>query len=132
MSDLFEASGVHPPDAPLADRLRPTALDQVVGQALALYKRIEEAEMRDHRRIGKQQDLFHLQEEAPGLVFWHPKGWALWQVVEQYMRKVYRSSGYGDEAVYGGGKAIRDGMATLTPLATHVIRHIAGGDDQAR
>jgi threonyl-tRNA synthetase len=50
--------------------------------------------MRDHRRIGRQQELFHLQEEAPGLVFWHPKGWALWQVVEQYMRRIYRESGY--------------------------------------
>src|SRR5690606_3302511 len=57
---------------------------------------LEEAEKRDHRRIAKQQDLFHLQEEAPGLVFWHPKGWAVWQVVEQYMRKVYRDTGYGE------------------------------------
>ncbi len=57
---------------------------------------LEEAEKRDHRRIGKQQDLFHLQEEAPGLVFWHPRGWAVWQVVEQYMRKVYRDSGYDE------------------------------------
>jgi threonyl-tRNA synthetase len=57
---------------------------------------LEEAEKRDHRRIGKQQDLFHLQEEAPGLVFWHPKGWSVWQVVEQYMRKVYRETGYGE------------------------------------
>src|SRR5690606_13450412 len=56
---------------------------------------LEEAEKRDHRRIAKQQDLFHLQEEAPGLVFWHPKGWSVWQVVEQYMRKVYRDTGYG-------------------------------------
>ncbi len=55
---------------------------------------IEEAEKRDHRKIGKALDLFHQQEEAPGMVFWHPKGWALWQVVEQYMRKVYRESGY--------------------------------------
>jgi len=62
----------------------------------AYIQRIEEAEKRDHRRIGKQQELFHLQEEAPGLVFWHPKGWALWQVVEQHMRKVYRDSGYGE------------------------------------
>jgi threonyl-tRNA synthetase len=60
----------------------------------AYIQRIEEAEKRDHRKIGKQQELFHLQEEAPGLVFWHPKGWAIWQVVEQYMRKVYRESGY--------------------------------------
>ncbi|PCU46679.1 threonine--tRNA ligase, partial [Listeria monocytogenes] len=55
-------------------------------QLEAYIQRIEEADMRDHRRIGKQQDLVHLQEEAPGLVGWHPKGWALWQVVEQYMR----------------------------------------------
>ncbi|OGT55113.1 MAG: threonine--tRNA ligase [Gammaproteobacteria bacterium RIFCSPHIGHO2_12_FULL_63_22] len=55
---------------------------------------IEEAEKRDHRKIGKTLDLFHQQEEAPGMVFWHPKGWALWQVVEQYMRKVYVQSGY--------------------------------------
>jgi threonyl-tRNA synthetase len=63
-------------------------------QLKAYIQRIEEAEKRDHRRIGKQQDLFHIQEEAPGLVFWHPKGWSIWQVVEQYMRKVYRASGY--------------------------------------
>ncbi len=55
---------------------------------------LEEAEKRDHRKIGKSLDLFHQQEEAPGMVFWHPKGWALWQVVEQYMRRVYRNSGY--------------------------------------
>ena len=55
---------------------------------------IEEAEKRDHRKIGKALDLFHQQEESPGMVFWHPKGWALWQVVEQYMRQVYKDSGY--------------------------------------
>ena len=65
-------------------------------QLAAYIQRIEEAEKRDHRRIGRQQDLFHLQEEAPGLVFWHPKGWSIWQVVEQYMRKVYRDTGYGE------------------------------------
>ena len=65
-------------------------------QLKAYVQRIEEAEKRDHRRIGRQQELFHLQEEAPGLVFWHPKGWAVWQVVEQYMRRVYRDSGYGE------------------------------------
>lgn len=63
-------------------------------QLKAYVARIEEAEKRDHRRIGKQLELFHLQEEAPGLIFWHPKGWSLWQVVEQYMRGVYRDSGY--------------------------------------
>jgi threonyl-tRNA synthetase len=60
----------------------------------AYLTQLEEAEKRDHRKIAKQLDLFHIQEEAPGLVFWHPKGWQLWQVVEQYMRKVYRASGY--------------------------------------
>ena len=63
-------------------------------QLAAYIQRIEEAEKRDHRKIAKQQDLFHLQEEGPGLIFWHPKGWAIWQVVEQYMRQVYRDSGY--------------------------------------
>src|SRR2546423_6164557 len=60
----------------------------------AYLRMIEEAEKRDHRRLGTQLDLFHLQEEAPGMVFWHPKGWAIWQQVEQYMRRVYRDNGY--------------------------------------
>ncbi len=55
---------------------------------------LEEAEKRDHRKLGKQLDLFHMQEESPGMVFWHPKGWAIWQQVEQYMRKVYEDNGY--------------------------------------
>lgn len=55
---------------------------------------LEEAEKRDHRRLGRELDLFHLQDEAPGLIFWHAKGWAIWQVVEQYMRKIYRDNGY--------------------------------------
>ncbi|WP_310452137.1 threonine--tRNA ligase [Sulfuritalea sp.] len=55
---------------------------------------LEEAEKRDHRKLGRQLDLFHLQEEAPGMVFWHPHGWAVWQEVEQYMRRVYRDNGY--------------------------------------
>ncbi|MDQ3205499.1 MAG: threonine--tRNA ligase [Pseudomonadota bacterium] len=63
-------------------------------QLAAYIQRVEEAEKRDHRKIARQQDLFHLQEEAPGLIFWHPKGWSIWQVVEQYMRRVYRESGY--------------------------------------
>ena len=62
---------------------------------LANYLRmLEEAEKRDHRRLGKDLDLFHIDEHAPGLVFWHPKGWTVWQVVEQYMRQVYRDNGY--------------------------------------
>ncbi|HEV8094714.1 MAG TPA: threonine--tRNA ligase [Burkholderiales bacterium] len=60
----------------------------------AHLKMLEEAEKRDHRKLGTQLDLFHMEEDAPGMVFWHPKGWALWQQVEQYMRKVYRDSGY--------------------------------------
>jgi len=60
----------------------------------AYLRMLEEAEKRDHRRLGTQLDLFHMQEEAPGLVFWHPKGWVIWQAVEQYMRAVYRDNGY--------------------------------------
>jgi len=55
---------------------------------------LEEAEKRDHRKLGRELDLFHIDEHAPGLVFWHPNGWVLWQQVEQYMRKVYRDNGY--------------------------------------
>ena len=55
---------------------------------------LEEAEKRDHRKLGKELDLFHIDDHAPGLVFWHPKGWTLWQGVEQYMRKVYQDNGY--------------------------------------
>ncbi|MBA1225684.1 threonine--tRNA ligase [Stutzerimonas stutzeri] len=63
-------------------------------QLAAYIQRIEEAEKRDHRRIGKQLDLFHTQEEAPGMVFWHPAGWTLYQNLEQYMRQVQRENGY--------------------------------------
>jgi threonyl-tRNA synthetase len=56
--------------------------------------RLEEAEKRDHRRLGRELDLFHLDEHSPGTVFWHPKGWTVWQQVEQYMRQVYRDNGY--------------------------------------
>ena len=56
--------------------------------------RLEEAEKRDHRKLGRELDLFHIDEHAPGLVFWHPKGWSVWQQVEQYMRQVYRDNGY--------------------------------------
>ena len=64
-------------------------------EALAAHLHmIEEAEKRDHRRLGRELDLFHVDEHAPGLVFWHPKGWMIWQNVEQYMRNVYRDNGY--------------------------------------
>jgi threonyl-tRNA synthetase len=55
---------------------------------------LEEAEKRDHRKLGRELDLFHIEDVAPGVVFWHPKGWAIWQAVEQYMRGVYRATGY--------------------------------------
>jgi threonyl-tRNA synthetase len=60
----------------------------------AYLHRLEEAEKRDHRKLGRALDLFHMQDEAPGLVFWHPKGWVIWQQVEQYMRRIYRDNGY--------------------------------------
>jgi threonyl-tRNA synthetase len=60
----------------------------------AYLRRLEEAEKRDHRKLAKQMNLFHIQEEAPGMVFWHPKGWIIWQQVEQYMRGVFRDNGY--------------------------------------
>lgn len=63
-------------------------------QLAAYVQRIEEAEKRDHRKIGKALDLFHMQEEAPGMVFWHPNGWTIYQVLEQYMRKVQNDNGY--------------------------------------
>ncbi|CAO1663940.1 MULTISPECIES: threonine--tRNA ligase [Salinicola] len=60
----------------------------------AYLLRLEEAEKRDHRKLARRFDFFHMQEEAPGMVFWHPRGWTLWQIVEQYMRDVYKRSGY--------------------------------------
>ena len=60
----------------------------------AYLRRIEEAEKRDHRKLGRALDLFHQQDEAPGMVFWHPKGWSIWQSVEQAMRRVYQDNGY--------------------------------------
>jgi len=76
-------------------------LQRVYGTAWATKEELQqyltmldEAEKRDHRKLGRELDLFHMDEHAPGLVFWHPKGWTLWQQVEQYMRKVYRDNGY--------------------------------------
>ena len=60
----------------------------------AYLHRLEEAERRDHRKLGRELDLFHLQDNAPGMVFWHPRGWVLWQQIEQYMRRVYQDHGY--------------------------------------
>ncbi|HXF67659.1 MAG TPA: threonine--tRNA ligase [Burkholderiales bacterium] len=60
----------------------------------AYLRRLEEAEKRDHRRLGRALDLFHTQEEAPGMVFWHPKGWVVWQAIERYMRRLLADNGY--------------------------------------
>jgi len=77
----------------MLQRIYGTAWATKEDQAAYLF-RLEEAERRDHRKIGRELDLFHFQDEAPGLIFWHPKGWQLWQNVEQYMRAVYRDNGY--------------------------------------
>ena len=77
----------------MLQRIYGTAWCTKEEQAAYLHM-LEEAEKRDHRRLGKELDLFHLQEEAPGMIFWHAKGWALWQVVEQYMRRIYNDNGY--------------------------------------
>ena len=74
-------------------RIYGTAWSKKEDQDAYLYM-LEEAEKRDHRRLGKHLELFHLQDEAPGMVFWHPKGWAMWQQVEQYMRRIYQENGY--------------------------------------
>ncbi|MDO4937343.1 MAG: threonine--tRNA ligase [Sutterellaceae bacterium] len=77
----------------MLQRIYGTAWATKDDQAAYLHM-LEEAERRDHRRLGKELDLFHLQEEAPGMIFWHAKGWTLWQVVEQFMRSIYRKNGY--------------------------------------
>lgn len=76
-------------------------LQRIYGTAWATEKEqnaylemLAEAEKRDHRKLGKELDLFHLQDEAPGMIFWHAKGWTIWQVVEQFMRRVYQDNGY--------------------------------------
>ena len=74
-------------------RIYGTAWSKKEDQDAYLYM-LEEAEKRDHRRLGKHLELFHLQDEAPGMVFWHPKGWAMWQQVEQYMRRIYQENDY--------------------------------------
>ncbi|MDD5298814.1 MAG: threonine--tRNA ligase [Rhodocyclaceae bacterium] len=77
----------------MLQRIYGTAWTKKEDQEAYLHM-LEEAEKRDHRRIGRQLDLFHMQDEAPGMVFWHPKGWSVWQEIEQYMRQVYRDNGY--------------------------------------
>ena len=62
----------------------------------AYLHRLEEAEKRDHRKLGRQLELFHMQDEAPGMVFWHPRGWTIWQQIEQYMRRVLGENGYAE------------------------------------
>jgi threonyl-tRNA synthetase len=85
------------PHVPVTSRLKVFKLMKVAGKKEdqdAYLLRLEEAEKRDHRKLGKQLDLFHIQEEAPGMVFWHPNGWSVWQQVEQYMRKILKENSY--------------------------------------
>ncbi|WP_323017339.1 threonine--tRNA ligase [Castellaniella sp.] len=77
----------------MLQRIYGTAWARQADQDAYLHM-LEQAELRDHRRIGRELDLFHFQDEAPGLIFWHPKGWTLWQQVEQYMRRIYQDNGY--------------------------------------
>lgn len=77
----------------MLQRVYGTAWAKKEDQDLYLHN-LEEAEKRDHRKLGRQLDLFHFQDEAPGLIFWHPKGWTIWQQVEQYMRNKYQVNGY--------------------------------------
>ena len=77
----------------MLQRVYGTAWENKDDLAAHLY-RLEEAEKRDHRKIGKLQNLFHTQEEAPGMVFWHPKGWTLYQIIVQYMSQVFKDNGY--------------------------------------
>ncbi|TDO13920.1 MULTISPECIES: threonine--tRNA ligase [Halomonas] len=80
-------------DNPMLTRIYGTAWPDK-KQLKAYLKRLEEAEKRDHRKLAKKMDLFHLQEEAPGMVFWHPNGWTIYQALEQYMRRVQVENGY--------------------------------------
>ncbi|GHC27300.1 threonine--tRNA ligase [Aidingimonas halophila] len=80
-------------ERPMLTRIYGTAWSDK-KQLKAYLQRLEEAERRDHRKLAKKMDLFHLQEEAPGMVFWHPNGWALYQALESYMRRVQREHGY--------------------------------------
>ncbi|WP_194714185.1 threonine--tRNA ligase [Noviherbaspirillum soli] len=77
----------------MLQRIYGTAWGKKEDQEAYLHM-LEEAEKRDHRKLGRQLDLFHFQDEAPGLIFWHPKGWTIWQQVEQYMRTVYQDNGF--------------------------------------
>ncbi len=77
----------------MLQRVYGTAWAKKEDQELYLHN-LEEAEKRDHRKLGKQLDFFHFQDEAPGLIFWHPKGWSIWQQIEQYMRHKYQVNGY--------------------------------------
>ena len=81
------------PKNEMLQRIYGTAWAKKEEQEAYLHQ-LEEAEKRDHRRLAKQLDLFHMQDEAPGMVFWHPKGWTIWQQIEQYMRRTLDAHGY--------------------------------------
>jgi hypothetical protein len=78
---------------------------------------LEEAAKRDHRKLGREMELFHLQEEAPGMVFWHPNGWTIYRALEDYMRRRLRGGLQGDPHAAGGGPQAVGGRATGRPTA---------------
>ena len=91
---------------------------------------LEEAEKRDHRKLGRELDLFHIDEVAPGVVFWHPKGWALWQAIERYMRQVYLDTGY--QEVKGPQLLDKSLWEKTGPLAELPREHVHDGVGEAR
>jgi threonyl-tRNA synthetase len=91
---------------------------------------LEEAEKRDHRKLGRELDLFHIDDHAPGLVFWHPKGWTVWQGVEQYMRKVYQDNGY--QEVKGPQVIDKTLWEKNRPLGQVPRQHVHDGERKAR
>ena len=91
---------------------------------------LEEAEKRDHRKLGRELDLFHIDEVAPGVVFWHPKGWALWQAIERYMRQVYVDTGLSGSE--GPAAARQEPLGEDGPLAELPREHVHDGVGEAR
>ena len=100
-------------------------------EALAAYlTMLEEAEKRDHRKLGRELDLFHIDEYSPGMVFWHPKGWTVWQQVEQYMRRVYQDNGY--QEVKGPQILDRSAVGEVGPLGEVPRRDVHDRVGEAR
>ena len=93
----------------------------------AYLKRIEEAERRDHRRLGREMGLFHFQEEGPGAVFWHPKGWTLFQTLVGYMRRRQKAGGYRSQYAAGARPRAVGDVRPLADLSRTYVFHQDGG-----